>query len=182
MSCSSSSRIPEGRDCPGSELRRRLVLGMTLAPLCAFAAANPKAGLQRWGSGEFRRLGFLVYEATLWAGDDPLRPPLALDLHYRRSIAGKVIARASVDEMRRLGADEASLTDWGEQMARLFPDVRDGDHILGLHRGDSARFLYNDHPLGEIADGDFARRFFAIWLDPQTRAPELRAALLRQSG
>lgn len=140
------------------------------------------AGLQRWGNGQFRRFGFLVYEATLWAGADPQRPPLALHLHYRRTIAGTAIAEASVKEMRRLGADEVSLKGWGEQMTGMFPDVRDGDHILGVYRPDRAGFLFNDRPLGEIVDADFARRFFAIWLDPQTSAPDLRAALLKRSN
>ena len=45
---------------------------------------------------------------------------------------------------------------------------------------DAARFVFNGRPLGEIADADFARRFFGIWLDPRTSAPELRAALLRR--
>jgi hypothetical protein len=33
---------------------------------------------------------------------------------------------------------------------------------------------------GEIAEPEFARLFFAIWLDPRTSAPDLRAALLRR--
>jgi len=140
------------------------------------------AGFRRWGSGEFRRFGFLVYEATLWAaGDDPLRPPLALKLTYKRNIAGKDIAAASVKEIRNLGiADETSLQRWGEQMGGLFPNVTPGDHILGLHLPEGARFLFNDRLLGSIDDQAFARAFFAIWLDEKTSAPELRAALLKR--
>ena len=37
----------------------------------------------------------LVYEATLWAGDDPQRPPLALRLDYKRNLSGVAIAEAS---------------------------------------------------------------------------------------
>jgi hypothetical protein len=152
-----------------------------LVPLAAFASSDPMAGLRRWGSGEFRRFGFLVYEATLWAGDDPVRPPLALRLDYKRNIAGSAIAEASVKEMRPLGGDEAVLKQWGVQMARIFPDVRAGDHLLGIYRPDGASFIYNGRAVGDIADSEFARRFFAIWLDPRTSAPELRAALLRPS-
>ena len=162
--------------------RRQVVLALAGAPLLAWANTDPLAGLQRWGNGQFRRFGFLVYEATLWAGADPLRPPLALRLDYKRTIAGSAIAEASVKEMRQLGADDASLKRWGEQMSKLFPDVRDGDHILGLYRPDRAGFLFNGRPLGDIVDAEFARRFFAIWLDPQTSAPELRAALLKRSA
>jgi len=162
--------------------RRRLLLAALAAGLAAPAAAQvdslPLAGLQRWGKGEFRRLGFPIYEATLWAGDDPQRPPLALSLEYRRPLSGSVIAEASVKEMRQLGADEAALQRWGEQMGKLFPDVKAGDRILGVHWSGRASFLHNGQWLGEIADAEFARRFFAIWLDPKSSAPALRAALL----
>ena len=153
-----------------------------LASLAATGPETPTAGFRRWGSGEFRRFGFLVYEATLWAGgDDPLRPPLALKLTYKRNISGRDIADASVKEIRNLGvADEARLKGWGEQMAGIFPDVRPGDHILGVHLPDAARFFFNDRSIGTIDDPAFARAFFAIWLDARTSAPDLRAALLKR--
>lgn len=171
--------------------RRRLLLGLAAWPLAGLAglaqhagAAQeaPTAGLTRWGSGEFRRFGFLIYRATLWVGgNDPLRPPLALRLTYERNILGRDIAAASVKEIRKLGiSDDARLKRWGEQMANIFPDVRPGDHILGLHLPEGARFFYNDRPAGGVDDPDFARAFFAIWLDPKTSAPELRAALLQR--
>lgn len=178
MSSSSNSRIAEPTR---SASRRRLLLALAAAPFAAFANTGPTAGLKRWGSGEFRRFGFLVYEATLWAGDDPLRPPLALRLDYKRNIDGKAIAEASVKEIRNLGiADEVSLKRWGEQMARLFPDVKPGDHIIGQYRAEAALFHFNDRLLGSVEDPAFARAFFAIWLDPKTSAPDLRAALLKR--
>jgi hypothetical protein len=166
-----------------SPARRGLLLALAGAPLTAFpafASTDPTAGLQRWGSGEFRRFGFLVYQATLWAGDDPQRPPLVLRLDYKRSIAGSAIAEASVKEMRAFTSDEAALKRWGEQMARVFPDVKQGDHILGVYRPEGATFQHNGRVTGDIDDPEFARRFFAIWLDPRTSAPDLRAALLKR--
>ena len=160
--------------------RRRFLLAMAAAPFAAFASTDPTAGLKRWGNGEFRRFGFLVYEATLWAGDDPQRPPLALRLDYKRNIAGAAIAEASVKEMRALGADEASLKRWGALMSRLFPDVKPGDYIVGQYDPEGARFYFNDRLLGGVDDPGFARAFFGIWLDERTSAPGLRAALLRR--
>ncbi len=170
---------------PDRALARRRCLRFPLAallvalvPVRLHAANDPTAGLRRWGSGEFRRFGFPIYEATLWAEDDPQRPPLALSLVYRRAISGRSIAEASIDEMRRLGGDEAPLAAWGAALARLFPDVRPGDRIVGVYHAQGAHFFHNGIALGSIGDAEFARRFFAIWLDPRTRAPELRAALL----
>ncbi|HJV25146.1 MAG TPA: chalcone isomerase family protein [Aromatoleum sp.] len=173
MSCSSNSRMHE---------RRRVLLALLAMPLAALASPEPMPGLRRWGSGTFRRLGLLIYEATLWAGDDPLQPPLALRLDYHRSIRGAVIVEASVKEMKKLGSDEAELGRWAAQMRALFPDVVAGDSITGLYHPDGAVFLHNGRGIGEIADTAFARRFFGIWLDAGTSAPELRAALLGRSG
>ena len=169
---------------PASQRRREILAalaGWPLVCLPAVAAPDMLPGLRRWGSGDFRRYGFLVYHATLWAGEDPSVPPLALRLEYRRSIAGSAIVEASIAEMRRLGAAEADLQRWGSAMAGVFPDVRNGDQLTGIHRADAALFMFNGSPQGEIADPEFARRFFAIWLDPQTSAPALRAALLRRT-
>ena len=168
--------------------RRRRLLGLLPALLLGWAGvgyaapAAVLAGWRRWGSGEFRRFGFLVYEASLWsAGDDPLQPPLALELTYQRQIAGPLIVDASIEEIRQLGvADEARLAQWRVQIAGLFPDVGPGDRLLGVHLADGARFYFNERPLGAIDDAAFARAFFAIWLDQRTSAPALRAALLKR--
>lgn len=178
---SSISNSATASPAPGKPGRRRLLLGLLAAPFAEQARSEPTAGLARWGSGVFRRFGFLVYEATLWAGDDPLNPPLALRLTYKRQIAGKAIAEASVKEMRQLGvAGEGDLARWGQQMERIFPDVEPEDHILGLHLPQGARFFHNGRLIGVIGEARFAEAFFAIWLDPRTSAPELRAALLRR--
>ena len=178
MSSSSNSLVPD-------PIRRHITLAalaLLAWPLAGRATAgaseSPIPGLRRWGRGEFRRFGFLVYEASLWAGDDPTRPPLALRLDYKRRIAGSAIAEASVKEMRRFGSEETVLAAWHERMARIFPDVQDGDHILGVYTPDGARFSHNGRDLGGVDDARFARDFFGIWLDPRTSAPELRAALL----
>lgn len=138
----------------------------------------------RWGSGEMRWFGLTLYRATLWVAgqaDGALREdaPLALRLEYQRDIPGARIVAASVDEMQRLGVDAARLQRWEGEMRRLFPDVRKGDAITGVFLpGRGARFFLGGQALGEVNDADFARSFFAIWLDPRTRAPDLRAALL----
>ena len=165
----------------GSATRRSVLRAMSVVPVLGLAApsqASPLAGLARWGSGEFRRFGFLIYTATLWAGDDPLPPPLALRLDYQRSIEGSAIAEASVREMRRFVDDAARLDAWGAQMRAVFPDVQPGDHLLGVYRPEGAYFHQGERLLGAIEAPGFAAAFFAIWLDERTSAPQLRAALL----
>jgi hypothetical protein len=174
------AQAKNGKNRAPSSHRRTLLLGLLAAPFAVFASNDPTASLKRWGTGEFRRFGFLVYEASLWAAEDPLRPPLALKLTYKRNLEGQAIAEASVKEIRNLGlADEATLKRWGEQMSRLFPNVKPGDHIIGQYQPERARFFFNDQLIGSVDDPAFARAFFAIWLDPKTSAPDLRTALLK---
>ena len=138
--------------------------------------------LQRWGTGEFSRFGFFVYEATLWAASsERVSPPLALSLTYKRSIQGQAIAEASADQMRDLGAKEPDLSRWLAQMQTVFPNVKDGDQIVGVQLPDKAAFYFNGQPIGEVPGAEFARTFFGIWLDPRTSEPRLRTALLKRA-
>src|SRR5690606_32440203 len=115
------------------------------------------------GGGSMRWFGFRIYDATLWTGPegpdprDLSRRPFALELRYARSLSGAAIADRSAEEIERLGfGDAAARQAWRERMLRLFPDVTDGDRILGLHRpGEAARFYLNGAPLGEVADPGF---------------------------
>lgn len=135
--------------------------------------------LKKYGSGELRRFGFLVYEAQLWGAANPVEPPIALQLTYKRDIAGAKIVDASVDQMRELGANEKQLADWAGAMSRIFPNVKPGDQIIGLYQPGSATFFYNNREVGQIRDAEFARLFFGIWLDPRTSEPKLRSRLLQ---
>ena len=70
------------------------------------------------------------------------------------------------------GAPEVSV-------AAAVADVVEGSTLTGLHLpGVGARFFHDGKPLGAIADPEFSRAFFSIWLAPSTSAPDLRAALL----
>jgi hypothetical protein len=161
-----------------------LLLMLLAAPAQALPeAAREEGDWRRLGSGDMSWFGLDLYRATLWvaaAVPAPPEPPLALVLEYKRAIPAERIVRASEEEMRRLGAGEADLARWTAAMRALFPDVVPGDTITGIHLpGGGARFYFREKRLGDIADEEFARHFFAIWLDPRTRAPRLRGALLQ---
>ena len=82
--------------------------------------------------------------------------------------------------MKRSGAiaDEKAQR-WLELMKQTFPDVNKGDRITGVQRPqEAARFFFNSTLRGELRDADFTRRFFGIWLAPQTSEPRLRESLL----
>lgn len=137
------------------------------------------------GQGRLTFFGLKVYDARLWAapGFDAARfeqQPFALALSYLRGLKGALIAERSLKEMRPLpGFDASRETGWLARMTELFPDVGDGDTLVGLHLpGVGARFVLNGQVRGQVDDPLFARLFFGIWLSPQTSEPALRQALL----
>jgi hypothetical protein len=169
---------------------------LLLSFLLLFASANAQARLpapvqdaERWrvqGAGEMRWFGFAIYDARLWRSGEQWQSdaPYALELTYRRNISAAQLVSTSIEEMIRLGAkDEQRMRQWRIELEKVFPSVREGDTIVGLHEpGRGARFFYNGKPSGTIGDTELAAAFFAIWLDPRTKAPELRARLLAADG
>ena len=137
------------------------------------------------GQTRLRVWGFQIYDARLWVAPGFRaqrfdQHAAALELTYLRDFAAKDIAARSITEMRRsadISAGQAA--QWQKEMQRVFPDIKQGDRLLGVHRpGVGASFWFNGRPAGEIADPAFARLFFGIWLSPQTSEPAMRTALL----
>ncbi len=149
----------------------------------AIRAALPDAELS--GGSSFRWFGLKLYDARLWSARKGLAPdnwettPMALELIYARTLYGERIAKASVDEMRNVGfGTPAQHAAWLEAMKRVFPDVSEGTQLVGIYQpGGATRFLRDGQPAGEIADPEFGKAFFAIWLHPKTSATKLRLAL-----
>jgi hypothetical protein len=180
---------------PDAATRRQL---LTLLPLAGLAPAlwaqgsTPKELLADWpaahlqGQGKLRFLGLQVYDIRLWTHEPGLsadawqRRPLALEIEYARAFAGRNIAERSLEEMKRAGPVPPEVAErWLRTMAQVFPDVKAGDRIMGVHRPEGlSRFFHNGNPRGEVRDAEFTRRFFGIWLGEATSEPALRDSLL----
>ena len=165
-------------------------LRTTLAATCLLAAsllhASPLPHLPHFeavGNGTMRFFGLRIYDATLWSPDGvwSASQPYALELVYARSFDGGAIAQRSIEEMRAQRPwPEATLARWEKDMRALFPNVDKGDRLIGVRMpGAGATFYSGTRKLGQIRDEAFAEAFFGIWLHPATRAPDLRAQLLK---
>jgi hypothetical protein len=168
---------------------RARAAALTAAALVACAVlgwapvqASQAAPLREIGAGSLHWFGLHVYDARLAVAGERFDPaqPFALTLRYARDLSGERIAEASVAEIRRLGfGTPEDHRRWLDAMRRVFPDVRRGDELTGVSlSGRGAQFALNGRPIGSVDEPEFARAFFAIWLDPRARAPELRASLL----
>lgn len=138
-------------------------------------------GLRAQGQATMRFLGFKVYDVYLWTAKEKhaTTEPFALHLIYDMSLSGKDIAERSVGEMRKQGhKDEEKLKRWGAEMARIFPDIKKGDSLVGLSLpGKEVRFYSREKMIAAVADAEFANAFFDIWLSEKTSEPALREKL-----
>lgn len=141
------------------------------------------------GSGRLRYFTFNVYDAALWvargfSASRYAQSPLALQLTYLRNLDGHLIAQRSLTEMKR-GATLTAAQEqrWLAAMEDAFPNVKAGDRITGLHQpGVGARFWFNGAARAVVADPEFSRLFFGIWLAESTSEPRLRQALLARAA
>jgi hypothetical protein len=147
------------------------------------ATLLPAARLQ--GRARLRTLGLSLYEARLWVGTAPVAAnwvavPFAIEIEYARTLWGSMVADRSLAEMRRQGEIAPDMAErWLTTMKALFPDVKEGDRLTGVHTPEQgARFFLNGAPRGTLQDETFSRFFFGIWLSPKTSEPALRSALL----
>lgn len=139
-------------------------------------------GLSVRGEAVMRFFGLKVYDVRLWT---PMKPfshaePFAVELVYDMALKGKDIADRSVKEMRQQGySDDVKLRRWGDEMTRLFPDIQQGDTLIGVSiPSKEARFYNREKLIGSVADPEFAKAFFDIWLSEKSSEPRLRQKLL----
>lgn len=165
-----------------------LALALPAAEVRAARAEAPACAQQLMeqprmvGQGRMTFMLWHVYDAALYAprGQYARGGDFALQLTYRQTIKGRDIADTSVEEMRRAGMrDEIKLAAWHTRMRDIFPDVKPGDVLTGVHlaTGESV-FCAQGREAGRIRDPEFGEHFFNIWLADTTRAPALRRSLL----
>jgi len=160
------------------------VFSALLAGLLLTSQANstPIQELDRVGSATLKVWFWTIYDSRLYTPDgdfEGIEPGLALELDYRRDIKTGELIKRTRSEWQKLELYEDGQEAWLEQLAALWPDIRDGDELV-LHVGDdlASRFYYNGEQIGEIANAEFTRQFLAIWLSEKSSYPKLRDQLV----
>ena len=147
------------------------------------AVLDLKIPFAKVGSGTYRKFGFSIYHATLWAPGGTLdeTKPYALELHYLRGLSKETLADSVVDDIRdQKAADDATMTQWEERIRTRLPAVEDGDIMIGVMLpGKGARLYINGTQMAEGHDLVLARAFFNIWLGDNADE-DLRASLLHK--
>ena len=137
------------------------------------------------GTGTLNFLFWNVYTATLFApfGTWERDVPYALHIRYHMDLKGEDITARSIEEMRRQGLDDQkTIALFRDRMASIFPDVTDDTTLTGIRDSAGGTLFYeNGRRIGDIREPEFAERFFAIWLSPETSEPRLRRRLLGEN-
>lgn len=167
------------------------IFAMVFSCIALAAAASPplpelvqkdQPGLTLQSQSPFRFFGLKVYDIKLWAPEARYRTdqPHALELVYDMNLKGADIAKRSVTEMRGQGyGPEDKLARWGAELTRIFPDIKPGDTLIGVHMpGKEVRFYTRDKFIATVAEPEFAKAFFDIWLSEKTSEQGLRERLL----
>ncbi|NQD36860.1 hypothetical protein HPT27_07460 [Permianibacter sp. IMCC34836] len=170
-----------------TNIKSLLALCWLLAALPAHAELNlpDRTGLQQVGAGTLRWLGFRVYDASTWATTAPLPSdgtvptPFALQIIYAHDIDAADLVDATATAWQKLGLLDERAKNWLPGLRTLWPNVKAGDClVLYVDANGNAGFYYNNQLLGRIDDPQFASRFAAIWLHPDSSEPTLRNQLL----
>jgi hypothetical protein len=136
--------------------------------------------LDQVGSGTYRKLGFTVYRATLWAprGRWNDRQPYALQLRYAMDLSKSTLVDTVVDNIREQGVDDTKIAAWKEALNDSLPEVKKDDEIIGVSApGKESRLFLNGEEIARIEDQELSDAFFNIWLG-NTANKKLQSQLL----
>lgn len=138
------------------------------------------------GTGTLHKLGFRIYDATLWAaaGRFHADQPFALQLHYHRALSKDTLIDAVMTAIReQKSRDSLQLARWEAELRRTLPEIEEGDEIVGISvPGKPAVLVYNGHQIATLDDHAFREAFFGIWLGDYGEDNPLRDALLGRSS
>lgn len=127
--------------------------------------------LEKVGDGTYRKLGFTVYHATLWApgGKYDKNTPYLLQLRYARNISQKMLSDTVIDNIRKQEvADDETFSHWQEMLQQMLPAINKGDEIVGVSIPGRDSIIYlNGTEFVRIEDRAFSDAFFDIWLGPK---------------
>lgn len=145
--------------------------------------AKVMAPITRVGSTTYRKLGFTIYHATLWApgGVYDENKPFALQLRYARDLDKETLVDAvSSDVENNEKPDPVTMAEWNQTLNQILPPVKDEEELIGVNfPGQSAQLYFNGQKHAVMTDKRLAKAFLGIWLGPNAD-PKVRARLTGQ--
>jgi len=142
-----------------------------------------KSDVQKVGTSRFRKFGFTIYHATLWApnGVYDANKPYALAITYNRDLDKGTLLDAITDDIKlQNAADAPTQAAWRDQLDGIITEVKENDTLIGVFvPGEKSALIRNCQVLGAIDDMALTKAFFSIWLGP-TADSTMRSNLTKQ--
>ncbi|WP_206484317.1 chalcone isomerase family protein [Thalassotalea sp. G2M2-11] len=174
-------------------LNSKLIFGLVAVVIvCSFSAvAKPQllppstldiAKYTVIGQARFSVLFWDIYDSRLLSStgdyDTCENQDLVFEIQYLKDIkAGELLTR-TVEQWQHLSINQARYQAYLPKLAKLWPDIQQGDRLALLVSENASVFYFNNDYLGHIQGRDFGQLFLAIWLSPKSSQPELRQQLL----
>jgi len=118
-------------------------------------------------TGGFQFFVFPVYDSRVRTDN---REWIEIELTYRLNLTSDELLSSTRTEWERLAVPESQISEWLQQLAAVFPDVKKGQKIAArYHVRDGVVFFLDRREVGRIAGEAFATNFFSIWLSPSSR-------------
>ncbi|MGR3712522.1 MAG: hypothetical protein ACU0A6_05320 [Shimia sp.] len=157
------------------------VLAETPVPEVSAVVPQPAAV----GEGQFRYLGFKVYDLQLFTSGGQrfdAGAPFALAIEYDRKIRREVLLKASLGELERVEGKRADHGAILYKLTRCYRDIAPGDRIVAAPKGaNGMAFWVNGARTCTLNHPGFRDRYMAIWMSEKSRDRDL-ARRLRGQG
>ncbi|NVJ51806.1 MAG: chalcone isomerase family protein [Gammaproteobacteria bacterium] len=139
-------------------------------------------------TGTYRWWGIKIYDATLeHPGGQPnevmYARPLKFTIVYDIDIDKDDLLETTIEQWEELAISRTESCQerqpWVQRLSQIWPNLEQGDSLtFEVFQNGESQFLYNQKPIGTLADTQFAPCFLAIWLAEDTSASSLRKQLL----
>jgi hypothetical protein len=155
-------------------LRKSMLITLMLVAMlkpCP-ASANIQTELETFkpvSNASFYWFAFKVYDAELltpggvkWSAS----APYALRLQYSRDFSEESLIDRSISELTDgKVATPSQAEGWRDEMATVLTSVKKGDVITAInYPGEKSVFYHNNKLTGTVADAEFTKAYFQIWL------------------
>ncbi|GGB91780.1 hypothetical protein GCM10011352_17300 [Marinobacterium zhoushanense] len=139
------------------------------------------------GEARLRVLLWEIYDVKLYTADGRyhgITVPLLLKLDYLRAIERDDLIDATRNELQQVapGLPTQQTERQLQSLTRFWPsEIRPGDSLSFELTASGGTFHFNEQPIGQIDDSQFAKAFLAIWLAENSSFPHLSRQLKGES-
>ncbi|WP_064608688.1 chalcone isomerase family protein [Photobacterium sp. J15] len=155
-----------------------------IATLLLLISSVSFAAWQSWpavGDARLKWGPWVIYDSELRTPTGLYRndvSDIALVIKYQRNINKDDLLKATDQQWEHLGIALNKRRQWLAKLDAMWPDVKKGDRLIFVIRGENGFFYQDNLRIGIIEDKEMSLAFINIWLSPETAYPTIRSRLI----